>query len=309
MIRTAAGNALQLKERSTLQGICNALFILSKPGIVAAVTLSGFSAMVLAGRGLPEPRLAFSCLASLLLMAVGSALANSVLDRRMDQRMERLAPRSAALQRIGAGPALLAAAALTCGALTLASAELNSRVVLLLLIASSSYALCYTLVLKPFTHWAAVWGGIPGALPVLIGDAAVRSAPDGASLALFLILLLWQPPHFWLLSLAHLEEYRAAGVPVLPLVKGVRCTKASIILFALALIPASLLPWCVGPCSRGYALCAFALGAAFLLACRRYLNAGGDYRPLFRGSIGYLVALLSVICIDLSWGASLWPAP
>ena len=300
MIRTAAQSGLQLKERSPLLGAFSAIFILAKPGIVAAVTLSGFAGMVVAGRTLPEARTAISGLASLLLMAMGSALVNSVLDRRMDRRMVRLAGRNAALERLGSGPALASAAALTCAALAIASTELNPRVVLLLVAASLSYALCYTVLLKPHTHWAAVLGGLPGAIPVLVGQAAVTPAPDRASLTLFLILLLWQPPHFWLLSLCHLEEYRAAGVPVLPLVKGESSTKTCICLCALALIPASLLLWHAGPCSRGYALCALALGGGFLLACRHYLKIGTDYRPLFKGSIVYLVLLLGVIIVDLS---------
>jgi heme o synthase len=300
MIRVAAPDALQLKERSTLYGGCAAVITLAKPGIVAAVTLSGFATMVLAGKGLPETRTAVSCLASLLLMAVGAALINSVLDRHQDRRMVRLVLRSTALQRIGTGPALVSAAVSTCAALAIASAELNAKVVLLLLAASLSYVLLYTLMLKPHTHWAAIWGGIPGALPVLIGSAAVSPAPDNATLALFLILLLWQPPHFWLLALSHMEEYQSAGVPVLPLRKGVRFTKWSICLGALALIPASLLPWSAGPCSRAYAVCALSLGISFLLACRYYLYSRTDYRLLFRGSILYLLLLLTGIIVDLS---------
>ena len=131
MIRTAAQSGLQLKERSTLPGAFSALFMLAKPGIAAAVTLSGFAGMVVAGRALPEARTAGCGLASLLLMAVGSALFNSVLDRRMDRRMKRLARRNAALERLGSGPALACAAALTCAALAIASAGLNAQVVLL----------------------------------------------------------------------------------------------------------------------------------------------------------------------------------
>ena len=299
MIRVAADSALQLKERSSHFGACGAFFILAKPGIVAAVTLSGFTGMVLAARGLPEARTALPCLASLIFMALGSALTNSVLDQRRDQRMERLALRNAALKRVGSRAVLACAAALTCAALALASAQLNVRVVLLLLAASLGYVLCYTLLLKPYTHWSAVWGGIPGALPVLIGDAAVRPVPDGAGLTLFLIMLLWQPPHFWLLSLSHLEDYRAAGLPVLPLTRGVRCTTTSIWLCALALIPVTLLLWLAGPCSKGYALGALALGSSFLLACRHYLYTGIDYRLLFRGSIIYLLLLLTAIIVDL----------
>ena len=299
MIRSAADHALQLKERTPFFGVCSAFFVLTKPGIVAAVTLSGFTGMVLAGRGLPEAGAAISCLASLFLMAAGSALANSVLDRSTDRRMARLALRSAALERVGTGPALLSAALLTSAALAVASTGLNARVVLLLVAASLSYVLCYTIFLKPYTHWAAVLGGLPGAIPVLIGNAAVGATPDAATMTLFLVLLIWQPPHFWLLALSHKTEYRAAGVPVLPLVKGDRTTRASICLCVLAQIPASLLLYCAGPCSRGYAFCSLALGCTFLLACRHYLYQSPDCRPLFKGSILYLLLLLTAIIIDL----------
>jgi heme o synthase len=300
MIRAAAHLSPQLKDHDTFQSACGALVILAKPGIVSAATLSGFAGMVLGAGGLPEARTAGSCVASVLLMALGAALANSVLDRRMDQRMERLALRSAALKRIGAGPALVSAAILTCAALAIATAELNVRVVLLLLAASLSYVLGYTVLLKPYTHWAAVLGGLPGALPVLIGNHAVASAPDCASWALFLVLLLWQPPHFWLLAVIHLEEYRVAEVPVLPLTKGLDRTRQIICLCVLALIPASLLPWCVGPCSKVYALGALLLGCSFLFACRHFLYNGLDCRPVFRGSIAYLTLLLLLMVIDLT---------
>jgi heme o synthase len=300
MNRSAAQNWVQLTERSGFLGVCGALLVLAKPGIVAAVTLSGFTGMVLAARGLPEARSACACVASLLLMALGAALVNSVLDRRLDRRMERLAGRNAALQRIGAGPALATAALLSCAALAIASAQLNTGAVLLLAAASLSYGLCYTVLLKPYTHWAAVFGGLPGALPVLVGSTAVHSAPDSASLTLFLVMLIWQPPHFWLLALTHVKDYRAAGVPVLPLVRGESFSKACIVTCVLALIPVSLRLWYAGPCSQRYAACALMLGVCFLLACLQWLHNGRDCRTLFRGSIVYLLLLLAAIIVDLT---------
>jgi len=300
MIRTAARSELRPKERGTRYGVCRALFVLAKPGIVAAVTLSGLAGMILAGKGLPDPSAALLGSLSVSLMAFGAALTNSVLDRRMDRCMERLALRSAALERLGNGPALIAASAATSTALLIPSAALNPIVVLLLVAASLSYVVCYTLWLKPHTHWAAVLGAIPGALPALAGSAVVNPALDRSSFALFLVLLLWQPPHFWLLSLSRIEEYRKAGVPVLPLARGIATTRRCTLLFALALIPASLLLWSAGPCSKGYALVAVLLGASFLFACRFYLQEGRDCRTAFRGSILYLLLLLLTVIIDLA---------
>ncbi|HBG05821.1 MAG: protoheme IX farnesyltransferase [Geobacteraceae bacterium GWC2_58_44] len=297
MISSATGN--RLKESPGLFNLCCALFVLSKPGIVAAVTFSGFTGMVVAGRGLPEPGIGVPCLASLLLMSAGSAVTNSVLDRRMDAQMERLTLRSAALRQVGAGPALAAALGLTSAAVAIAAALLSTRTALLLIAAALSYTLYYTLFLKRHTHWAAVMGGLPGAFPALIGHAAVAARPDWTSLALFLIMLLWQPPHFWLLSLSHREEYRAAGVPILPLVKGERFTKSCIYLGIAALIPASVLLRFGGPCSTGYAGCALLLGICYLLACRFLMANGARYREAFRCSIAYILLLFTLIIVDI----------
>lgn len=298
MIGSAAENGVELGNAG-IPSACGALFILAKPRIVAAVTLSGFTGMVVAGRGLPETGTGVCCVAALLLMAAGSAIANSVLDRDLDRQMARLTLRSAALRRVGTAPALAAAVALATAAVALASALLNARTALLLIAAAASYSFYYTLFLKRRTHWAAVVGGVPGAFPVLIGQAAVTGGPDPASLALFLIMLVWQPPHFWLLSLSHREEYRAAGVPVLPLVMGERFTRSCIYLGVAALTPASLLLRYGGPCSNGYAACALGLGICYLLACSYFMAYGVNYRAAFRCSIAYILALFAVIGADL----------
>ena len=299
MIRTATEGRLQLKESSPPLGGCGALFILAKPGIVAAVTLSGFTGMVVAGRGLPEAGTGCACIASLLMMAAGSAVTNNVLDRRMDRQMERLAVRSAALKRVGTVPAVAAAIALTTSAVVIASLLLNTGAALLLIAAFLSYTLYYTLLLKRHTMWAAVFGGVPGALPVLIGQAAVTVHPDAGSLALFLLMLIWQPTHFWLLSLSHLEEYRGAGVPILPLVKGVRYTRVCIQLGVSALLPASLLLRYVGSCSSMGGACLLLLGCCYLFACCYFMTNGANYRAAFRCSIAYLLLLFTLIIADI----------
>lgn len=298
MIETAEGDRLDAKDACGFAETCSALLILAKPGIVAAVTLSGFTGMVVAQRGLPQMETALPCSVSLLLMTAGSAIVNNVLDRHLDEQMDRLAPRSAALKRVGSGKVLATAVALIFAAVALASATLNLRVTLLLVAASLSYTLYYTLFLKRHTHWAAVLGGLPGAFPVLIGHAAFQPHPGRASLVLFLIMLIWQPPHFWLLALLHRDEYRAAGVPVLPLIKGERFTRKCIYLGVSCLLPASLLLHLAGICSAGYAAAATLLGCAYLFACHHFMV--DNYRAAFRCSIAYLLLLFSMIVIDLT---------
>ena len=294
MIETASENGGTLKEPASLLEGCGALFILAKPGIVAAVALSGFTGMVMAGKGLPETRTGLACLASLLLMAAGSALANSVLDRHMDRRMERLTLRSHALNTVGTVAAITAAITLTSCAVLIALALLSSKAALLLIAAALFYTIYYTLFLKRRTPWAAVLGGLPGALPVLIGQCAVTERLDPGSLTLFLIMLIWQPPHFWLLSLSHQREYRAAEVPILPLVQGDR-----IYLGVGALIPASLLLRFGGPCSTGCAACAALFGCSYLLGCRYFICNGDNYSAAFKGSIAYVLSLFALIVVDI----------
>ena len=299
MIGTAAENGLRLKESTTPAAGCKALFILAKPGIVTAIAFSGFTGMVVAGQGLPEARTGCACVACLLLMAAGSALINSVLDRRMDRQMARLTKRSLALTRLGVAPAVAISLALTTFAVGIASALLNARTALLLVVAALGYALYYTLILKRNTPWAAVLGGVPGALPVLIGQAAVTARPDAGSLALFLIMLIWQPPHFWLLSLGHKDQYRMAGVPVLPLIKGDRFTRICIYLGVGALLPASLLLSYGMLRSAVGTACVLLLGGCYLVACGTFMHTFVNYRAAFRCSIGYILLLFTIIVADI----------
>ena len=132
-----------------------------------------------------------------------------------------------------------------------------------------------------------------------MGHATVTGRLDWGSLALFLIMLIWQPPHFWFLALSHREDYRAAGVPVLPLVKGENFTRSCIYAGLAALIPATLLPALAGPCSSGYAACTFLLGSSYLAGCRRLMNHGARYRAAFSCSIAYLLLLFLLIITDL----------
>jgi heme o synthase len=298
MIKAAEQSEICAEEAAAPPGVCGALFILAKPGIVAAVTLSGFTGMIVAGRGLPDLSTGMACAASLLLMAAGSALTNSVLDRNMDEQMERLTLRSAALKRVGTAKASLTALSLTAVAVALATALLSTPAALLLVAAAFSYTLYYTLFLKRHTPWAAVLGGLPGAFPILIGQAAVTPHLDTGSLGLLLVMLLWQPPHFWLLSLSHREEYRAAGVPVLPLVKGETFTRTCIYLGVAALTPAALLLRYFGPCSDAFAAFAFISGGIYLAACHCFL-VNEKYRAAFRASILYILSLFVVIIADL----------
>lgn len=297
MTRLAIDTGAAAKKRSHPFQVCRAFLLLAKPGIVLAVVLSGYAGMVLAGDRLPDPLPAFYGSTSLFLTALGAALFNSLGDRHRDRSMQRLAQRSAALQLLGVPAVAAAAAAASSAGLLLSWQTLDPQVTLLLLLAVASYAVLYTRFLKPASHWAALLGGVPGALPVFVGSAAVSPDFSPAAFWLFLVLLIWQPPHFWLLALAHLSDYRSAKLPVLPLVTSRAVTRRAILAGITALIPTSLgLCW-FGPCSLGYGAGAVLLGAWFLAAARKRLP-DGDTRPAFAVSVLYLLCLLTLIIVD-----------
>lgn len=260
--------------------------------------LAGYAGMVTAARGLPEPGTVLICLASLLLAAAGSAMLNGLLDLPLDRGMGRVRLRVRALD--ATGPARLLGAALSCIAVALLLALSLSRLVFLLTLAAVIlYALVYTLILKRRSPWGAVPGGIPGALPALIGQAAVTGFIEPAGLLLFTVIFLWQPPHFWLLALRYREEYRAAGVPVLPVACGESFTRAMILLFVMPLLPATLALPLTGCGSPLLAAVATLLWLYLLAACWRHAVRAERFERAFRASVIYLTALLAAVILDI----------
>ena len=288
-------------EREELLGKPSAV-LLVKPGIVAAVTLAGFAGMVLARRGLPDGATVLLTLACILAAAGGSAALNTVLDAGMDEKMPRLSRRAAALRSVGRGKVAAGALASIAASLVLSALFLNAAACLLLAAAVVGYAVLYTLVWKRRSPYGTIPGAVPGALPVLIGYAAVAPRIGMDGVILFLFLVLWQPPHFWALALRHREEYRAAGVPVLPVAFGEPYTKVLIFLYAAALPPLSLALWALGTLSPRFGWAAFLLGAGFLAVFYRDTVATKRYGRAFAATIVYLTLLMLALLADLLAG-------
>ncbi|MEK6779400.1 MAG: heme o synthase [Candidatus Deferrimicrobiota bacterium] len=276
------------------------MLLIARPGIAAGVTLSGLAGMVLAGKGLPGPHAALAGLSCILMAACGSAIVNGLLDAEMDARMPRLAARVSALEKVGKKGALVFSLALILCSLAAAGAFLNATFTALLLVAIASYTLLYTLCLKRRSPYGTIPGGIPGALPVLVGYAAVEPRLGADGVLLFLLMLLWQPPHFWSLALKCREDYRSAGVPVLPVALGEPYTKILIFLYLAALLPLSLGLWWLGYCSAHYALAALLLWGFLLFSCFRNIVAAPRFGRAFGASILYIMGLLLAVIADLS---------
>ena len=257
--------------------------------------------MLLAGGGqLPSAATLGWGLLSLIMAASGAAMGNCLLDAAADRQMPRLAARSRALATAGRKLVLSLVLLLSGAAFIVTFLLLNSLTLLLLAVACSSYLLLYTLWLKRRSPWGVLAGAIPGALPPLIGAAAVSGHVATAPLLLALIIFIWQLPHFWFLALQYREQYCSAGIPVLPVTHGIDLTKKLTLWSAAALLPATLVFTLSASLSPGFTLLILLAGFIFPLLCYRYLYLTENYRRGFIVSLAYLVTVFAAIIIDIS---------
>ncbi|MGE5190186.1 MAG: heme o synthase [Gemmatimonadota bacterium] len=273
---------------------------MSKPGIAAGVAVAGLAGMVLAAGGLPDGRTAALGLGCIVAAASGAAIVNGLLDAPRDARMARLSGRVAALRTVGERGALALSLVLVASALAVSFLFLNAVAALFILAAVLSYSFLYTVCLKRRSPYGTIPGGVPGALPVLVGYAATGGRIGLPGLLLFLVMLLWQPPHFWILALKYQDDYRAAGIPAMPVARGEAYTRFLILLHAVALLPASLALWAFGGCSGLFAAAAALLWAYFILSCWRNAVAARRFGRAFAASIVYMMGLLAAVIVDVA---------
>jgi len=292
--------AAEGEERGTRADLAGSALLISKPGIVSGVGLAGLAGMVLAERGMPAAGIVIPCLASVIGAASGAAVMNGILDSPLDARMPRVSGRVEAMRRVGSQGAFVLSLGLILASLFLSYRYFRGMTAALVLAAVLSYTLLYTLVLKRRSPYGTIPGGIPGALPVLIGYSAVAGRIGMDGIILFLVMILWQPPHFWTLALEHREEYRDAGVPVLPVARGEPYTKILIFLYGVSLLPATLALWAFGYCSAVFGMAAFLLWCFFLLSCYRNVVGRRRYRRAFGASILYMMGILLGVIVDVS---------
>lgn len=274
---------------------------LTKPRIMLLVLVTAFAGMWLAAGRMPDPLLVLFTLLGTGLASASSAVLNNYIDRDVDKRMMRTQDRALPAGRVSAWRALLFGLGLGLAAFALLAWTVNSLAAWLAVGTIAFYVLVYTLWLKRRSPLCTAVGGVAGALPPVIGWAAVSAGVDWPALALFGILFLWQPPHFWALALLRADEYRQAGLPMLPVVRGERVTKRQMLLYTLALLPASAAPFVLNLTGWLYLTTALALGIAYLTwtvdFVRRPLTRQGA-RGLFLFSILYLFSLFLVMFLD-----------
>jgi protoheme IX farnesyltransferase len=270
---------------------------------MSLVLFTGFVAMVLAPGAL-HPLL---FIVALLCMAVGAGAAGAInmwYDRDIDTRMARTKGRPLPTGRMAPDDALAFGVILAVGSVTTMGLAVNLTAAALLAFTIAFYVFVYTMWLKRRTPLNIVIGGAAGALPPVIGWAAVSGEIALGSLVLFAIIFLWTPPHFWALSLCRTGDYKAAGVPMLPVAVGTETTKRRIILYSVLLVPAALGPWFIGISEWPYAIGAGVLSLLFLHRAVRVRADGTkkSARRMFIFSILYLFLLFSLLAVDRAIG-------
>jgi protoheme IX farnesyltransferase len=221
-------------------------------------------------------------------------------DRDIDAVMRRTAMRPVPSGRMMPGEALGFGVVLSVGSVAVMGLAVNWVAAQLLALTIAFYVFVYTIWLKRRTPQNIVIGGAAGALPPLIGWAAVTGDVGWGAVALFGIVFFWTPPHFWALSLYRAAEYAAAGVPMLPVVAGARETKRQMLIYTLMLWPASLMPWLLDFAGPFYAVCAGALSLVFTGTAIRVWRDGSERsaRQMFAFSLLYLFLIFAALLLD-----------
>ena len=281
--------------------------MLLKPRVMSLVVFTALVGMAIAPAPAPghtSPVIAF---AALLAIAVGAGAAGALnmwYDADIDAKMRRTMARPVASGRVAPKEALGFGLTLAVGAVAFLALVANALAAALLAFTIFFYAVVYTMWLKRSTPQNIVIGGAAGALPPVIGWAAVSGHLALPPLVLFLIIFLWTPPHFWALSLYRADDYARAGVPMLPVVAGRAATRRSILIYSVLLALIALLPPILGFAGFGYAVVAAIAGAAFVVLARRVYAAGDGQaneraaRDLFSFSLLYLFLLFAALLAE-----------
>jgi protoheme IX farnesyltransferase len=275
-------------------------YALTKPRVVQLIVFCAVIGMLLAVPGLPELRVALAATAGIWLVAGAAAAFNCLVEQRIDAKMARTAWRPTARGELTNRQTLAFAALLAALGSALLYVFVNALTMWLTFATFVGYAVVYTLVLKPLTPQNIVIGGASGAMPPVLGWAAMRGEVGPEALMLCLIIFLWTPPHFWALALYRAEDYRRSGLPMLPVTHGNEFTRLHVLLYTLVLFAGTLLPFVYGMSGWPYLLAAVALGAGFighaLALWRRYSDRLA--RKTFRYSILYLSLLFAALLVD-----------
>lgn len=278
-------------------------YVLTKPRVVQLIVFCAFIGMVLAVPQWPTGdewlRMAVAC-AGIWLVAAAAAAFNCLVEKTIDARMKRTAWRPTARGELTTAQALGFSAALCCAGCFVLLAYVNALTMWLTLATFVGYAVIYTVILKPLTPQNIVIGGASGAMPPVLGWAAMTGTVGPEAWLLFLIIFIWTPPHFWALALYRVDDYRRSGLPMLPVTHGQQYTARHVFLYTLALLAVTLMPAGYGMSSWLYLGVAFVLSSIFCVygffLWRDYSDALA--RKTFRFSLWHLSGIFTALLVD-----------
>jgi protoheme IX farnesyltransferase len=278
-------------------------YALTKPRVIQLIVFCALIGMVLAVPGVPswaEVRLALLACLGIWLVAGAAAAFNCIVEKGIDAKMKRTAWRPTAQGELQDRQTLLFAAVLCVTGSTLLYVWVNPLTMWLTFATFVGYAVVYTVILKPMTPQNIVIGGASGAMPPVLGWAAMSGDVGPEALILFLIIFLWTPPHFWALALYRVEDYRKSGLPMLPVTHGNEFTRLMVLLYTLILFPACLMPYIYGMSSWVYLIVALGLSVLFCLYAFYLWRDYSDElaRKTFRFSLIHLSALFAALLVD-----------
>jgi len=273
---------------------------LTKPRVVQLIVFCAVIGMFLAVPGLPPPATVFFATLGIALVAGAAAAVNCLVEQKIDAVMQRTRGRPLPRGHVTSRSTLVFAAIVGGTGMLVLYLFVNVLTMWLTLATFLGYAVIYTIVLKPATPQNIVIGGASGAMPPVLGWAAVTNHVAPEALLLFLIIFVWTPPHFWALALYRTQDYAKAGLPMLPVTHGAAYTKLMIVLYTIVLVAVTMLPYAIRMSGLPYLVAALVLGGVFLAyAIRLYRHySDGLARATFRYSILYLSLLFSALLVD-----------
>ncbi|WP_114969995.1 heme o synthase [Rhodoferax ferrireducens] len=278
-------------------------YALTKPRVIQLIVFCALIGMVLAVPGVPtwaDVRLALLACLGIWLVAGAAAAFNCIVEKGIDAKMKRTAWRPTAKGELGNRQTLLFSAVLCLLGSTLLYVWVNPLTMWLTFATFIGYAVVYTVILKPLTPQNIVIGGASGAMPPVLGWAAMAGNVGPEALILFLIIFLWTPPHFWALALYRVEDYRKSGLPMLPVTHGNEFTRLMVLLYTFILFAACLMPYIYGMSSWIYLIAALVLSLGFSLYAYRLWRDYSDElaRKTFRFSLIHLSVLFAALLVD-----------
>jgi protoheme IX farnesyltransferase len=275
-------------------------FALTKPRVVSLIVFCATIGMFLSTPGMVPPGLLTAAVVGIWLVAGSAAAVNCLVEQKIDAVMTRTRGRPLPRGDLNSRQTLAFAAAIGGTGLWMLYALVNPLTMWLTFGTFIGYAVIYTVLLKPATPQNIVIGGASGAMPPVLGWAAVTGEVSPEALLLFLIIFAWTPPHFWALALYRTEDFAKAGLPMLPVTHGQRFTRLYVLLYTLVLFASALLPFAYGMSGLIYLIAALILSGVFVAyAIRLYVGYSDALaRRTFRYSIAYLALLFAALLVD-----------